>query len=429
MIKRYIALVGTGLLVAATQAAAQVPLTARALGMGGAYLATARGYETLFLNPANLGLSGTPQWSVSFPQVTAGGTVLGPSVMEFSSLVQAAGDNGSAAGDSVIAKIPLSGTEAQFDVRAPLFALQIGHLAVGVNYGSVGQHTFGKDIVELLVNGYEDGRTNYSVGNTAGSRSTYWDVAAAYGRSFGILSLGVTGHYIHGGSAVQSRMFEPRIDVENRDITVNYVSVLARGGSGYAVDFGAALQPLPGVTVSAALANAASSMKWSEDLRVRDYTLERSTLDTMSVLNLLMDYEASEQALDPTSATVRVLETARGLYDEAYFPAEARVGLDWSPFARTNIGAAYHTHVTGGRLSGRWTRTAGVGIQQKLPLITVRAGYATNLEEGTMISGGVSLGPIQVGVAKLQDGMFDGASRSGWMGTFGLGVRTREPLQ
>ena len=73
-------------------------------------------------------------------------------------------------------------------------------------------------------------------------------------------------------------------------------------------------------------------------------------------------------------------------------------------------------------MSGRWDREVSVGIQQKLPLITVRAGYASNFEEGTMISGGLSLGPIQLGAARLDDGMYEGAPRSGWIGTFGLGV-------
>ena len=63
-----------------------------------------------------------------------------------------------------------------------------------------------------------------------------------------------------------------------------------------------------------------------------------------------------------------------------------------------------------------------MGIQQRLPLIVVRAGYATNLEEGRMISGGVSLGPMQLGAAHLDDGVYEGSPRTGWIATFGLGV-------
>jgi hypothetical protein len=410
------------LVLSASALEAQVPLTARALGMGGAYIGAARGYEALFLNPANLALPDNPRWSVSFPQVTAAGTLLGPSFEDLPDLYTAIDDGTADATAAFLAKVPASGTEAQFDVRAPLATLQIGRVALGVNYGSIGQHTFGKDIIELFVDGYEEGRADYAVGNTAGSRVTYWDVALGYGQRVGPLSLGVTGHYLRAGTAMQSRMYEPRVDLENQDIEVNYVAVLARGGTGYAVDFGAALQPVRTVTLSGSVSSAFSKLDWSEDLLVRDFVLDRSTIDTMSMLNLAKAYSASEEALDPTSSSLRALETAEGLYDQAYFPATAHAGINWKPFGWTNLGASYREQLTTGRLSGRWDREVSVGVQQRLPLVVLRAGYATNLEQGTMISGGLTLGPIQLGAAHLDDGMYDGAPRSGWIGTFGLGV-------
>jgi hypothetical protein len=401
---------------------AQVPLTPRALGMGGAYIGAARGYEALFLNPANLALGDNPRWSIAFPQVTAGGTLLGPSFEDLPDLYTAYDDGTADAAGAFMAKIPESGTEAQFDIRAPLATLQIGRVALGVNYGSIGQHTFGKDIVELFVEGYEEGRADYAVGNTAGSRMTYWDFAAAYGHRFGPLSLGVTGHYLRPGTAMQSRMYDPQVDLAEQDIEVNYVAVLARGGSGYAVDFGAALQPTSWLTLSGAVSSAASKLEWSEELLVRDFVLDRATIDTMSVLNLAKAYSATEEVLDPTTASPRVLETAQGLYDDGYLPPTAHVGANWRPFARTNVGASYREQLDTGRLAGRWDREVSVGIQQRLPLIVVRAGYATNMKEGSMISGGLSLGPIQLGAARLEDGVYEGAPRSGWIATFGLGI-------
>ena len=408
------------LTISAVAAQAQVPVSPRALGMGGAYLGAARGYEALFLNPANLALPDNPRWSIAFPQVTAGGTILGPSFQDLPDLYTALDDGGSV--DEFLAKIPESGTEAHFDVRAPLATLQIGRMALGVNYGSIGQHSIGKDIIELFVEGYEEGRSDYTVGNTVGSRLTYWDVALGYGQKVGPLSLGVTGHYLRAGTALQSRMYEPQVDLENRDIEVNYVAVLARGGSGYAVDFGAALQPLRTVTLSGSVSSAVSKLEWSEDLLVRDFVLDRATIDTMGMLNLAKAYSATEEALDPTRSSLRALETAEGLYHDAYLPATAHVGANWMPFSRTNVGAAYREQLTSGRLAGRWDREVSVGIQQRLPLIVVRAGYATNLEEGRMISGGVSLGPMQLGAAHLDDGVYEGSPRTGWIATFGLGV-------
>lgn len=421
---RFLRGASAALLLSLTAAAvqAQVPLTPRALGMGGAYIGAARGYEALFVNPANLALDDNPRWSIAFPQVTAGGTILGPSFEDLPDLYAAIDDDTGEAAEAFLAKVPENGTEAQFDIRAPLATWQIGRLALGVNYGSIGQHSIGKDVIELFVEGYEEGRTDYTVGNTVGSRLTYWDFAVGYGHRVGPLSVGVTGHYLRPGTAMQSRMYDAQVDVEAQDIEVNYVAVLARGGSGYAVDVGAALQPASWLTLSGAVSSAASRLEWSEDLLVRDFVLDRATIDTMSVLNLAKAYSASEEALDPNTSSPRALATAEGLYEQASLPAIAHVGANWRPFGRTDIGASYRETLSEGRLAGRWNREVSFGIQQRLPLIVVRAGYATNLEEGRMISGGVSLGPIQLGAARLDDGVYEGSPRTGWIGTFGLGI-------
>lgn len=404
---------------------AQVPLSPRALGMGGAYLGAARGYEALFLNPANLALDDNPRWSVAFPQLTVGGTLLGPGFGDLPDLFSAYDDGEEEAVDAFLAKIPEGGTEAQFDVRAPLVSVQIGRVAVGLNYGAIGEHTFGRDVIELMVEGYEEGRADYAVGNTAGSRLTYWDLAVGYGHRVGPLSVGVTGHYLRPGTALRSRMYEPVIDLEEEEIEVNYVAALARGGSGYALDFGAALQPTPRLTLSGALSSAVSKLTWSDDLLVRDFVLDRATIDTMGVLNLAEHYSATEEALNPASASPRALETAQGLFEGATLPAVARLGANWQVFGWTNVGAAYEETLSDGRLAGRWDREVSFGIQQRLPLVVVRAGYATNLEEGRMISGGLSLGPIQLGAAHLHDGVYAGSPRTGWVGTFGLGVMVK----
>ena len=155
------------------------------------------------------------------------------------------------------------------------------------------------------------------------------------------------------------------------------------------------------------------------------FDVEARATVAMSVLNLEKAYSATEEALDPHTSSLRALETAQGLYDDAYLPATAHVGANWQPFSWTNVGASYREQLTTGRLAGRWGREVSVGIQQRLPLIVVRAGYATNLEEGSMISGGLSLGPIQLGAARLEDGVYEGAPRSGWIATFGLGVMAK----
>lgn len=407
----------------AVPATAQVPLTPRALGMAGAYTAVARGNETIFLNPANLGLSGNPSWSFAVPQIALSGSMLGPSFGDLGD-IQNYDDMDPARRDEILATIPASGTEVRYDLRLPVAAFQNGHFALGVAYGSVGGHTMGKDLVELVFDGYEDGRTDYDVGDTRGSRASFWDFAAAYGRKIGPVSFGVAGHYIHGGSILRSRLAEPRIDLDRRDIEIDYLAVYAKGGRGYGVDVGAAYEPLPSITISGAISNLWSKMEWSEELYTRSLTLNRGDFDAQDAIALWDRYEGSETAVDPNAASLAVYQAVEGLYEEAYFPAIARLGAAWSGSHGTHIGLAYQDQLTTGRLGEGWDRFASAGIQQKIPLLTLRAGAATNLEGGSLLSGGLTLGVIQLGAAKVDHGDLDGTPRSGWIGTFGVGVKT-----
>jgi hypothetical protein len=408
-------------LAGAVPAAAQLPLSARSLGMAGADLGVARGYEALYANPANLALPGAPRWSFGLGQILAGGTVSGPSLGMLPDLV-GYDDLSDDRKRELLDAIPATGVESQIDVRAPLAALQVGPVALGLAYGATGQGSVGKDLVELLLNGYEEGRTDYSVGNTAGSRMTYWDAALALGHRVGPVSLGVTGHYFRAGTTARTRLFEPRVDVEAQDVEVDLVTVLARGGSGYGVDFGASLEAAPSLTVSASVTNAVTKLRWSEDLRLRTLTLSRADLDAEDPATLLDRYEESERPIVDNVASQRVYQTAEGLYDGAYFPATLRVGAGWQPAGGTSLSGSYAKQLTDGRLDGSWAQTVAVGAEQRLWIFGVRGGYATNLDGGSLVSGGLRLGPMNLGLARLQGDASEGAAHGGWIASAGLGV-------
>lgn len=411
------------LAAAAAPAAAQIPLSPRALGVGGAYVAVARGHEAVFSNPANLGLSGNPRWSLGFPQVSAGATVLGPDLSDVRRYLSY-DDLSDAERADLLSEIPTGGTALEADVRAPLVTWQSGGLALGVAYGFMGEHTVGRDLVDLFLNGYQQGRTDYQVGNTAGRRATFWDFAAAYGRSVGPLSVGATAHYYLGRSMVQTRAFEPTYDLAARDIRVDYVGVRAEGGRGWGLDLGAALQPAPGLTLSAAVANVVHSMEWSDDLTGRRVTLSSSDFRDSEFLHVRSRYDNSDEALGATPTGLYAV-AAEGLLEGAELPTTLRLGASLALATGTTLTAAFHDALSEGRLSGRWDRLAGAGVQQKLPVGTVRLGLSSDLEDGSILGGGVTLGPVDLGVARLTTGEDGGSSRNGWIGSFGLSVRTR----
>lgn len=398
---------------------AQTAISPRTLGMGGAGLAAARGYEALFLNPANLALPGAPRWSVTVMQLTMGAELRGGEFADLPDLADADALPQARRGE-ILAGIPGAGMDAQVDVRVPLAAVQVNRVALGVAWAGSYRQNLGRDLVDLVLNGYETGRTNYSVGGTGGTRVSYLDVSAAYGRRVGPVNVGATAHYLAGGSLTRSRLFEPQFDLEAEDLSAEYREVYAEGGNGWALDVGVAAQPLPGVTVSAAVSNVAAGMSWSDALRTRHVVLRRADFEDGGLEDALSELDESAADVDAGAVPATVYETAAGLYDEAYLPATLQAGAAWaSRGGRTVVAASYRDVLTSGRMGAGWERAAAFGVEQRVPLVTLRAGAATDLDGRAMLSGGLGLGPLQLGVARTTGGA-EGTEAGGWTASLGL---------
>ncbi len=67
-------------------------------------------------------------------------------------------------------------------------------------------------------------------------------------------------------------------------------------------------------------------------------------------------------------------------------------------------------------------------MQQKVPVVTLRAGLSSDLGSGTMLGGGVSLGPLHLGAARLTGSADGNSGQRGWLFTFGLGGQTRSRM-
>jgi hypothetical protein len=388
--------------------------------MGGAFMGVARGQESLFVNPANLGLADGPGWSLALPQLVASGSVSGPALPDLRDLARFDGLS-DARRDEIFAAIPGNGVEADLELRLPALLVQKGGWAAGVTYGALGQHTFARDLVGLMLFGYETGRADYSVEGTEGSYAAFWDVAVGYGRAVGDISLGMTARYVRGSELSSSRLLDPAYSLASQDIDVRYVGVAARGGNGYGLDVGMAWQPLASLTVGASIANLIAGMNWSSDVRVRELRLDRVDIETASASVLLDGYRDSERpasALDDPA----VKQLAGTMLDEAYFPTEARFGAAWRPGTGTALAASFRTGLTDGRLAGPWERSLAAGVEQRLWFLSVRAGAASNLSGAKLLSGGVSLGPIDLGVARMTEPLTGRGDREGVMGTAGIRI-------
>jgi len=406
----------------AAPAAAQVTITARALGTAGSWVADARGADALFYNPANLGLHGNPYWTTAMPQFTLGtgfvGTHLGqvPSLFHFNQWPQ--GEK-----DDFVGAIPEQGMNASVALTVPLAAIQYRRVAVGVSYTARYNENVGRDVVDLLVNGYQEGRTDYAVGNTGGRNASWLDLSAGTGRRFGKVSVGVAGHYVIGRAMAQHRLFEPEFDVEAQDLNAELREVSVRGGHGWGVDLGIAAEPTRRLTVSAAVANAFSGMRWSDDFRTKSLVLSKADFHKNAALGALDRFNQSETAVDPASVPVTVYETARGLYDGAWLPATVRAGVAYTlPSEKTRLTASYQGALDQGALDAGWRRRLSGGVEHTRGIVSLRAGAGTDASGAYMLSGGFSAGPLQLGLARTSEPR-ESARSSGWTLAFGLTAR------
>ncbi|MEO5510034.1 MAG: DUF5723 family protein, partial [Longimicrobiales bacterium] len=328
------------LLAAALPASAQIPVSARASGIGASYIGLARGVDALFFNPANLALGNNPGWSFAIP-VSIGASTSGLVVKDFRDVIDS-DKLTDAEKAAIVNKVPGTGVKGEL-IAWPSIALQLGHLAFGVTGGIQGDQFLGKDLVDLAINGYQDNRYDYAVGNTVGTRSQFLDAAVAYSRNISKFSVGATGHYYMGRSLARSKLFEPRYNVQAGDINVDYVEVFSGGGNGYGLDIGAAIQASSKLTLSGAVANVITKMSWDEDLSVRQVSLTKATFDNFDIKVINDDLKASETKLDPSNVSLEAYDAALGLYDEAYFPSRMRLGAALTPWSTGRITAGYES--------------------------------------------------------------------------------------
>jgi hypothetical protein len=108
------------------------------------------------------------------------------------------------------------------------------------------------------------------------------------------------------------------------------------------------------------------------------------------------------------------------MFDEAHFPTQARFGAAWRATAATRIGASYRTNLTDGWLAGGWDQSLAAGVEQRLWFLAVRAGIAGNLDGASLLSGGLSIGGLDLGLARVTDSAAGRAERAGVIVTAGL---------
>lgn len=433
-------------LLAPASLTAQVPgAVTRALGMGGAYTALARGYEAVAWNPAMLAATGRPGVSIALPQAA---TELGSNTYGFSDFRTYANRtlsdadkqdllNRITADDSVLRLRTVAGV-------IPI-ALSIGPFALSLSTAGDMDMTIGRDAVELALLGNAARSDPGEFFTAAGASARGWAVttlAGSFAQAFrlpmGRLALGVTykritGHFIgRAAETASSFAVNPTFQVTaaGHAIYTSYPDNYdpsgfgdifggdAKAGSGFGVDVGGVLQ-LGGrrLTLSAVLVNALGSMEW-DPARFR---YDRVAFVVQETGGTLVD---SEVRTSLEGSAISGDAGARALRDEVLansdFSRYIRGGAAWR-WGALSVAGDVLVRLTEGLDRVPAKQVAGGAEYRLLGFLPLRGGVATDLANTLMVSAGTGLSLFGVNV-DASIAHLGGDVRPGIIVGFGMGI-------
>ncbi|HUF76807.1 MAG TPA: DUF5723 family protein, partial [Longimicrobiales bacterium] len=403
-------------------ALAQFSPGARSAAMGGAGMVFASGVDAIEWNPANLALEGG--WNVSLGEAGAAALLSGFTFDDLQEIYDAGGAGGydvsnAPAGGLSFSTVTEGFTTAQLASMGglpqpgspfPSIGITVGSLGLRVRSRIQGDFRLSKEVVDLMVNGFDPAEIqSYRVGNTGFRTASFSEITVGYGAILGDrLALGVGARYVRGHSLTEGRFFEPVVDLVNETVEVAGVAVESAGGSGYALDLGLALDLVAGLRVSASGSNVVQSMTWDEALVSHEAVLVGCNPGTPacpdgddfeSGIEDLIDRFQS-QPVDPEAMSLPVYFTAQDLFRGAFFPTVFRLGVGWRA-GGTAVELVGSSVSPRGRQHSQWDERVSLGLEQRLWILTLRAGAAKGTDGLQALSGGLGLGigPVALDVS------------------------------
>ena len=316
-------------LLPASKAHAQ--LTARGLGMGGAYTALARGAHAPSWNPANLGLPDNSRWSLTFFSV--GARVRNNSFSQDLWDQYVVGDGSGVHWsqqdiEDILSHIPDGGFDADVGASVRAFSFSVGRFALsfGAEVGSF--FRFDKSFLQMALQGNAVGE-RYNMNNTTGQALALGMVSVSWGQpvrvSFAdVFSVGGTVHLLFPGGYGNVDRADGYLETtaDGFDLDWDYEATYADlGKMGLGLDLGAAAQYGDKWTVSMSLANVMGSLSWSGNV---DKQFGFGSGDSLTVFDLSVEEEGEEDAIIDSSWT---LEDVGDFSDR--MPAILRLGVSY----------------------------------------------------------------------------------------------------
>jgi hypothetical protein len=330
--------------------AATLP-SARSLAMGGAYTSLARGVDAARYNPANLGFASHQQRGVEFIGIGVNISNNAFSLNDYNNYTGAVLSTEDKA--EILGKIPEDGLNLAADVEATALAVSYGQFVFQSSGVGEADVNLNKDILELVLEGN-------TVGQQVEMTGSYSDAVGyvSFGLSYGQpvytsgtrqLSVGGTVKYLRGLGVEQIVELEGAANTLVTGFTGQgrIIARTAEGGSGYAVDLGAALRLDDSYTAGVRVSNFLSSISWSNNTEEHGYLFE---FDTMTVDNMGDDFVVSDDySIDidnfstslPSSMNVGFAKTSGQFLWAVDWQQGFRRGAGASTKPRLSVGGEY----------------------------------------------------------------------------------------
>jgi hypothetical protein len=408
-------------LAAPAALAAQLPISStRALGMANGYAASARGYEAIAWNPALLGMSDRPGFSLNLFQVSG---ELGDNSFNLSDFQKYKDKVLSKADKDTILSEVLDGTTSRplsIRVGAGLtsLAMTFGGFGISLSGGGSADASLSSDFVELALFGNVTRSGNgqkYLGTGTAANALGSGTLAVAYGSRLptpvGQLAVGATVKFTNGvavgraedaGTSLQS---SPTFQsVVGGQALFTDVSKNVSNGSGVGVDVGGVYELASGLRFGVSIENLVNVMSWKD----ANLKYSRKVFALTQNGDQFSDSTIADDSLvtyNPNNPVQRAMHDS--LFAHGTFPTRIRGSVSMRSGMLTLVGGAEFRVRSGIVSSDAQVVSAGAELLP-LGILALRAGVSSNFEGGTTLAGGagLKLGPLRwdVGLTSTSSG-------------------------
>ncbi len=269
-------------------------MNARALGLGGAYTALARGVDAPLWNPANLGLSDNPKFSMTIIGAQAGAWNNSISLGMYNKY------NGEYLTDSdienILNSIPDNGFRSNTEVFINTFSFSIRQFALTIGVRGGGYVNAAKNIFKIPLTGTEINKV-YNLSDTDGSSLAAAMVGVSWGEPIEVdfaeeFTVGGTLNFYFAGASANADTTEFIIDSKpyGMDLQGLYALTYAYNGSlGFGINLGSTARLNEKWTVSLSLINILGTIPFKKNVKTEKGTY---VLDS---LNVLTDFDEDAQ--------------------------------------------------------------------------------------------------------------------------------------